>query len=349
MDPGRNCRIIGKEQTLIKKIKPLIHRLIEKIDYLIFPIIHERYHARILQMCKEIAYSGKGSDACLKEGFLPVPVHFYSPIPDIDDLKKRRVWDVRSSLAGIDFRPVAQLDLLQEFGSRYGGECRWPLLPTNDPFEFHVQNQSFSYGCAASTHCMIRQLRPGHVIEIGSGMSSRVIAGAINKNLRQYGQACEYTIVDPYPGEPIRNSARGNITLIESRVELLDPALFSRLGSNDILFIDSSHSVKIGGDVNYLFLEVLPRLAPGVVIHIHDIALPFEYDKAYATNEAFRQFWTEQYLLQSFMSCNNEFIVLLALSYLMTDHMDAFKEAFKHYDPTIHLFNSGSFWIQRNP
>ena len=124
MDPGRNCRIIGKEQTLIKKIKPLIHRLIEKIDYLIFPIFHERYHARILQMCKEIAYSGKGSDACLKEGFLPVPVHFYSPIPDIDDLKKRRGWDGRSSLAGIDFRPVAQLDLLQEFGSRYGGECR---------------------------------------------------------------------------------------------------------------------------------------------------------------------------------------------------------------------------------
>ncbi len=338
-----------------KIILRLVRWLFMKTDFLLFPIIDEYYHARILnkhhadmiRIFKDIAYSGKGSDACLKEGFLPVPVHFYSPIPDIDDLEKRCVWNMKSSLAGIDFRLTSQLDLLRELGSSYGDECCWPLLPTDNPFEYHVENYSFSYGCAASTHCMIRRCKPSHVIEIGSGMSSRVISGAINKNKKQGGQACRYTIIDPYPSDQLKENAQGNFELIESRVELLDPMLFSQLGANDILFIDSSHSVKIGGDVNFLFLEVLPRLAPGVVVHIHDIALPFEYGKAYATNESFRQFWTEQYLLQSFMICNNEFMVLLAMSYLMTEHHDDFKKAFAHYDPAIHLFKSGSFWIQR--
>jgi hypothetical protein len=100
----------------------------------------------------------------------------------------------------------------------------------------------------------------------------------------------------------------------------------SQLQSSDILFIDSSHTVKIGGDANYLFLEVLPRLKPGVIVHVHDMFLPFEYRRD-CVMEEFR-FWTEQYLLQAFLSFNSEFEVLMANSYVAHRYMKELKATF---------------------
>ncbi len=301
----------------------------------------------MVKVFKVAATTGKGSSLCLKNGFLPVPVTFYSPIPDIDDLEERGVWNKRSEMRGIDFRSEDQVTLLSLLGKEYGSECMWPLLPTEDPFEFYVQNPSFSFGCAASTHCMIRHFRPRLVIEIGSGMSSRVISKALKLNKGGDGENGRYIVVDPYPNDAIRTELRDGNELVESRVELLDGRFFEKLGANDILFIDSGHCVRIGGDVNFLFLDVLPRLERGVIVHVHDIGLPYEYSKAYATNEAFRQFWTEQYLLQGFLCFNSEFEVLLAMSYVMTDHHEVFRQSFPHYDPAIHQFKSGSLWMRR--
>jgi hypothetical protein len=307
-----------------------------------FPRVHEV----LVRLFRDTAVTGRGSDACLRHGYLPVPVHFHSPVPDLADLEQRKVWDARSGLPGIDFREEAQLSLLQELGERYSGECRWPLDPGEEPAAFYLRNVSFSYGCAASTHCMIRHFRPRRVIEVGSGMSSRVISAALRTN---GSGPSEYRIVDPYPGDPVRSGTITSSGLVERRVELVEPGFFSSLRENDILFIDSGHCVRIGGDVNHLFLEVLPRLAPGVVVHVHDICLPYEYPKVYATSETFRQFWTEQYLLQAYLSGNREFEILLAMHYLMTDHLQRFREAFPHYDPAVHLYTSGSFWIRRKP
>jgi hypothetical protein len=105
--------------------------------------------------------------------------------------------------------------------------------------------------------------------------------------------------------------------------------------------------VRIGGDVIFLFLDVLPGLERGVIVHVHDIGLPYENSKAEAINEAFRQFLAEQYLLQAFLCFNSEFEVLLAMSYLMTDHHEIFSQSFPHYDPGIHRFKSGSLWMRR--
>ena len=115
-------------------------------------------------------------------------------------------------------------------------------------------------------------------------------------------------------------------SLIEKKVEDIDLEFFSQLESGDVLFIDSSHTVKIGGDVNYLFLEVLPRLKPGVIVHVHDIFLPFEYRRDWVMEE-FR-FWTEQYLLQAFLTFNSEFEVLMANSYLAHGYLEDLKAAF---------------------
>lgn len=295
-----------------------------------------------------MARTGAGTDACLRFKCLPLPVHFYSPVPDLADLERRKVWERKSALAGVDFRSEAQLTLLRQLGSLYGDECRWPGHQTGDPYQFHTENGTFSYGCAAALHCLVRQARPRRIVEIGSGNSSLVIAAAVGKNLAEDpNRAVAYEIVDPYPRDLIAAGLKNLTHLHREGVETLPPEFFDRLGDGDVLFIDSGHTVRIGSDVNYLFLEILPRLAPGVIIHIHDIPLPYEYPKVYATSPTFRVFWTESYLLQAFLAFNSEFEVLLGMAYLMTEQGDEFRAAFPPYDPSIHKAVSGSFWIRR--
>ena len=247
---------------------------------------------------------------------------------------------------GIDFRPEAQSTFLSRLGLEFGYECDWPVAPTGDPQQFYTENTSFSYVCAAITHCVIRYLKPQHVIEVGSGNSSLVIAAALALNNKDSATKAQYTIVDPYPRAGMETSLVGLKRLIREPVELLDVSLVESLGKNDVLFIDSGHTVRIGGDVNYLILDILPRLAPGVIVHFHDVFLPYEYAKAYATDPGFRQFWTEAYLLQAFLCFNDQFEVLLAMNYMMTDHQRVFRNAFPLYDPEKHR-GSESFWIRR--
>jgi hypothetical protein len=185
------------------------------------------------------------------------------------------------------------------------------------------------------------------VIEIGSGNSSLVHAAALRANAAEGGRAAEYLIVDPYPGPVVAGGLPGLTRLVRERVELLDPSFFAGLGSGDVLFVDSGHAVKTGGDVTFLVLEVLPRLAPGVIVHFHDIPMPFEYPAVYFKNPAFRMFWTESYLLQGFLAFNREFEVLLSLELLMKQHADAFLRAFPAWDPPVHRYVSSSFWIRR--
>ena len=296
---------------------------------------------------REMAETGEGTEACLKEGVLPMMVHFYSPVPDIEELNERKIWNRRSSMAGIDFRPEAQLALLKRLGATYGDECYWPIDATADPKQFFTHNGSFSYGCAAALHTTIRDAKPKRVIEIGSGNSSLLISKALSFNIRDDPtQKPEYTIVDPYPRDIIRNGLPLLYKVVTQRVELLQPEFFDQLEQNDILFIDSSHVSKIGSDVNFLVLDVVPRVKPGVIIHFHDIPMPFEYPETYAKNPCFRVFWNESYLLQAFLACNQEFEILLAMCYLQTDHMNEFCSAFRKFKLDENWANSGSLWIR---
>lgn len=293
-----------------------------------------------------MAQSGAGTNRCLHHKCLPLPVHFYSPIPDIDDLERRRIWEKKSQLKGIDFQDKNQVKLLHSLGEKFGDECKWPLSPTGDPARFYINNNSFSFGCAAILHSIIRYYKPKRIIEIGSGNSSLIIAEAVNKNNADNFQA-EYTIIDPLPSEFIEKNMPAVSKIIIEKVENVDENTFSHLTENDILFIDSGHTIKTGGDVNYLILEILPNLKPGVIIHFHDINLPYEYPKIYFTNPTFRVFWTEAYLLQAFLSLNPYFEVMLGMNYLMAEKAEDFKNSFPHYNPEIHQSISGSFWIRR--
>jgi hypothetical protein len=291
-----------------------------------------------------MAQTGMGTDACLRHKCLPMPVHYYSPVPDIAALEQQNHFSRRSSLPGICWREDEQLALVIRLGQMFGDECDWPMKATKDPYQYHTENESFGYGCAVSVHCIIRYFRPRRIIEVGSGFSSLVISSALAINKRPES---EYIMVDPYP-RLNTNGLPWTSQLIKQRVELLDVSFFERLERNDILFIDSGHTVRTGSDVNYLILEILPRLAPGVIVHFHDIPMPFEYSKVYFTNPKFRMFWTESYLLQAFLCFNNRFEILLAMEYLMTEQKKEFSSAFKHYNPEKHLAISGSFWIRRS-
>ena len=333
----------------MKNIQIKVNNIIVKLRHFIFKKVTKFSNMKrwLPKIVHNIASTGELSDDCLEAGALPMLVHFYSPVPDLKDLINRKVWSIKSELPGIDFRPDFQLDLINKLGNEFGNECNWPENPTSDKRDFYTNNGGFSYGCASALHTMIRKNKPENVFEIGSGNSSKVIGDALALNHEETGKTSNYVVIDPYPGDTIRHKVNEISLLIEERVELVDKKEFEILKENDILFIDSSHMVKIGSDVNFLYLEILPRLNPGVIVHIHDINIPYEYPKTYSTNPAFRMFWTESYLLQAFLTFNSEFEILLGMNFIQTDHMDVFCKAFPHFDLEKNWPNSGSFWIRR--
>ncbi|AGA70304.1 hypothetical protein Desdi_2892 [Desulfitobacterium dichloroeliminans LMG P-21439] len=293
------------------------------------------------ELVRYMAYSGVGTDKCLEYDCLPMQRHFYQPIPDIKDLERRNIWERKSKLSGIRWeadRYVANLKDIAKYQPAYD----WALSATADPLEFHLANSSFSYICASFLYGMIRKHRPQKIIEIGSGNSTRVIRKAIMDNMSDGVPPTSYKVIDPYCAFGSLDHAE----IINMPVEEVDLTIFEELEENDILFIDSSHTVRIGGDVNYEILEILPILGPGVLIHFHDIPMPYEYGKTYATDPTFRVFWTESYLLQAFFVFNDSFEVLLPAMYLLQEQLAVCNECYPSMMNTD-SWHSASLWLRR--
>ena len=297
---------------------------------------------KIAKFVSQMAETGLGTDHCLAEGCLPLKVHFYSPVPDIKDLDRRQVWKMISPLRGLRMKPGFQLEILTDMARRFSPECVWPDQATENPHDFHLANSSFCFQCASLLHYMIRHYRPKRIIEAGSGFSSRIMNGALARNQAE-GHPCHYRIIDPYPS-PATTTLPHLSAITVGKIEETPEEIFSELESGDILFVDSGHVVKIGSDVNFLILEILPLLKPGVVVHFHDIPMPTEYPRVYFTNPAFRVFWTESYLLQAFLAFNAEFEILCAGAYLGHHHPNEWASVFPADPKTA---GTGSFWIRR--
>jgi hypothetical protein len=271
-----------------------------------------------------------------RHGFHVTPVHFYQPIPDTRSLPET-LWERPSELVGIHMNDALQLELLRNQFPKFRHEYdQFPAEPTGEPGHFHFNNGLFDGIDALVAYCMIRHFQPRLIIEVGSGFSSLVAAEAIARN-KNSALIC----IEPFPLDFLRQGFPGLHSLIEKKVQDIDLEFFSQLDSGDILFIDSSHTVKIGGDVNYLFLEVLPRLKPGVIVHVHDIFLPFDFRRDWVMDEL--RFWTEQYLLHAFLMFNSDFEVLMANSYLNHYRQEELKAAF----PDLPSWGGGSFWMRR--
>jgi hypothetical protein len=266
-----------------------------------------------------------------ERGIHVTPVHPHQPIPDTRDLPPE-LWSPKPA-AGVDLRPQQQLALLGDL-ARYAPELE--SLPLDAPAEesgFYLANPTFGGTDALVLYAMLRHTPPRQVVEVGSGPSTWIAKQALERN-----GAGRMLCVDPNPGPIVRATG---VDVIPTRVERVGYDLFTSLGAGDVILIDSSHVVKCGSDVNFLILEVLPRLKAGVRVQFHDIFLPEEMPREWVMTH--RLFWSEQYLLQAFLAFNSHFRVLLANAFLGTQHNDAFVRAF----PRSNWWGGGSFWIER--
>lgn len=281
---------------------------------------------------------------CQLLGFHVLANHYYSPIPDTRTLKDR-LWLKHSELVGIDINEKKQLELLSTFISSYKTEYQnFPVKATSIPYEYYVNNPYFGNVDGEVLYCMIRHFKPKRIIEIGSGYSTCLSAQAVLKNKQEdNNNECKLLAIEPYPNEIIINGFPGLSKVVRKKVQNVPLSDFQKLQANDILFIDSSHVLKIGSDVQYEYLEILPRLNIGVIVHFHDIFLPTEYPREWVLKDQI--FWNEQYLLQSFLTYNNNFEVLWAGKYMRLNHPDKLKRAFSSN------FSGEqwpvSFWIRR--
>lgn len=276
-------------------------------------------------------------------GFHITPNHFEEPIPDTRTLKDN-LWQKHSQLVGIDMNEKKQFELLSYFISKFKREYEdFPKNKTSIPYQYYINNGTFESVDGEILYCMIRNFKPRKIIEIGSGNSTCLSTQAILENKEKDRRECELIAIEPYPNKLLEKGFPGFSKLIKKEVQNVDLSLFNQLKENDILFIDSSHVLRVGNDVQYEYLEILPRLNRGVIVRIHDIFLPMEYPKAWVLKS--KRFLTEQYLLQAFLTFNNAFEVLWAGSYMSLRHPELLKKTFSSYDPAT--VQPGSFWIRR--
>ena len=275
-------------------------------------------------------------------GLHVIPNHFYQPVPDTRCLSED-LWKRPSSLPGIDINEPEQLDLLSKLVGYKGEYDKFPLSKTDISYKYYINNGVFESIDAEILYSMIRYFKPSRMVEIGGGYSTYLSAQAVLKN-RSEGNPCELVSIEPYPDMVLRSGFPGLDKLIPRRIQDVPISEFSQLGYNDILFIDSSHVLKIGSDVQYEYLEILPRLNPGVLVHVHDIFLPNEYPCDWVRSKHI--FWTEQYILRAFLTFNMQFKILWAGNHMYSNHRDTLRRAFvvKKDDSWV---GPDSFWIQR--
>jgi len=276
-------------------------------------------------------------------GLHVTPVHFYEPVPDTTALAED-LWSTRSELVGIDMNDDGQRRLLRGFLAFKREYDAFPGEPTPGSSRFHLGNGLFESVDAEVLYCMVRSFKPRRLLEIGSGHSTLVAAQAILANTRDDpAYRCELRSIDPYPSPVLAGGVPGLSRQVPVPVQDVPLSDFMELGEDDILFIDSSHVLRIGSDVQYEYLEILPRLRPGVVVHVHDVFLPAQYPRDWVLGQ--HRFWNEQYLLQAFLTGNSSFEVLWGGSYMHLTHPDELEAAFASYRAAE--TRPGSFWMRR--
>ncbi len=274
--------------------------------------------------------------ALLRVGVFPIRDHFYEPL--FDERRLRGSLDTERNLPGIDWNVEEQLRLLQSFP--VSAELADVPSTKSDDLTFHWHNGAFDGGDAEYWYHLIRLKKPARIIEIGSGHSTLMARRAIRANQEeQTGYRCRHLCIEPYQMPWLE---RTGVTVIRQRVEDLDLSVFAELERGDILFIDSSHVIRPQGDVLFEYLEILPSLKPGVIVHVHDIRSPRDYRHQWVVDEV--RLWNEQYLLEAFLSNNRQWKIIGALNFLQHNHGALLREKCPHLIPK---WEPGSFYIEK--
>ena len=268
------------------------------------------------------------------------PGHYYSPIPDLADIEKRKeaLFHVPEALPGIDLRVADQLVLFERFRDFYRHQPFPETKAAN--FRYYYDNGWFVYCDGFILHAMIRHLAPRRLIEIGSGFSS---CNILDTNELFFNHAIHCTFIEPYPQRlyaNIKKEDRHRVKILEKDIQDVPSDTFAGLAANDILFIDSTHISRIGSDVNRILFQILPNLKDGVYIHFHDIFYPFEYPLDW-----YRQgrCWNEAYLLRAFLQYNPAFKIVFFNTYMCRFFPGRFQA-----DMPLCLKNTGgSLWLKK--
>jgi hypothetical protein len=258
-----------------------------------------------------------------------LPRHFYSQIPDIRELRADDSWKRAGSMAG-----VSGIDLSTQFD--FVESCCPPDLVTrlrqddlharacalNGEAGFGVPDAEFLYG-------FIRTIQPRRIVQVGCGVSTAIMLLAAEESPCRPEMVC----VEPYPTEFLRRCGNdGRIRLAQARAQDVPLELLTDLGDEGFLFVDSTHTVKPGSEVNRLILEVLPRLHEGDWVHFHDIYFPYDYQRGLLDDELF--FSNESALLHAFLIHNSAMTVRASLSMLHFTDPDRLRRSLPGYRPS---------------
>jgi hypothetical protein len=272
------------------------------------------------------------------------PGHYYSPMYDARELvvepARSRVWPAQpDERPGIDWNAAGQRALLrgvlaeqQRLELRDDGE--------HADGEYFAANDQYPPLDAWILEGMLRHLRPARMIEVGSGFSSLITARV---NREQLAGAMHFTCIEPYPRGFLLDGVDGITELLVERVEEVPLARFEALRAGDVLFIDTSHVVRTGNDVVWLYGRVLPRLAPGVHVHVHDVFLPGDYPEQWV-REGWG--WNENYLVEAFLQFNAGYEIVLAAQWALREAAEEIAIAFPQFARYADRAGA-SLWLRR--
>ena len=274
---------------------------------------------------------------------------YYSPLPVRSDPERNVLrWNRPSELVGIPYDLKAMKALLAKLVGEYGAELAG--LPSYEESKALGYGPGFTQVDAQVTYFMVRHLKPSRYLEVGSGLSTWYAWQAAQKNAAE-GHPCRLAAIDPY--STTRVGEIPGLTLHRKPIQETEFPLFEELGEGDVFFIDSTHVVKVDGDVPFVYLEAVPRLAPGVWIHSHDIHFPYNVPhpaEAYVLGAKWPMYWTEAMLLQAFLSHNPSYRLELAAPLLRHFDPNFLSQTLPGYRPTTpdnYDTHFGSVWYRR--
>lgn len=280
-------------------------------------------------------------DVLPKGLFDVVPHNYYSPIPDLS-LLPEDVWRRRSDLCGVGLDPKAGIEFLESELAPFLDELDIQIEDPRRPGVFFLRNAAFESVDAELLYGMVRSARPARVVELGSGYTTLLINMAAQRNAKE-GVPTQHVAYDPFPREHVLGASVPEPTRLEAISATAVPLrVFTQLEAGDVLFVDTTHTVKLASDVNFILLDVLPRLRAGVLVHFHDIFLPWEYPRVWF--EEMKYFWNEQYLLQAFLAFNETVEVLVPAHAIARAYPDRLARVISSFNTDV---TPGSFWLRR--
>lgn len=269
-------------------------------------------------------------------GFNVLPKHYYSQIPDIASLRMEQHWRSPFSMVGVRGAAIeTQVAALDAFCADTAADI--PATIYDDACRINAQGGGYGYIEAHFLDCFVRKVMPRKVVQIGCGVSTSVMVEALSR----IGHSAEIVCVEPYPSQFLLNlSAEGRIQLIKEKAQHVALENLVDLLPGDLLFIDSTHTVKPGSEVNRIILDVLPRLQKDVWIHFHDVFFPYDYPRNILSDDLF--FWSESSLLHAFLIHNARVRIELSLSMIHYAAPELLKKWFPSYTPQAGQFGLSS-------